>query len=681
MKRPLPTRLRMICFTLIGLCLVLKPGAAVSGDHPFNNAANWGGTGLLEIPNARVLEDGTARGGYAEARPFKWYGGGMGVFPGLEAGFVLTELTNIEALSDEYGNYKDKAIFAKYQILPESRLMPAIAAGIHDFTGTKLFQSEYLVMSRQVYPFDFTLGFGRKRLRGDVTAPFSDSVGIFGGVEVALHERLLLLAEYNPIEYEKDKQAAVPEGADSSFNYGLRFKAVPGVDLGLSYQRGEKLGFMAHVALKLGEEIMPKRPDPWYWGGYGEPTSRPLDTRERLQLIRDEIEKAGMNNVVIHENGPVLTAEFENDKYLYNQKAAGRVFRILFFHSTPETRTLEAVLTTRRIPMLRVSVSREDFDRFVFGKTTENEFLKRVRIDLYPEKVVDQAHGVSTERDRKPDYAYGIKPDFDPYLNDPSGFFKAKFGIKPYGSATLWPGGAAYARFDIPFYSNISSSNEVLPDAVRSDSWLYSEEKNYYFEKILYDQAVKLNKRIFGRFSFGYLEEMYAGANAEVLAFIGNGSLAVGAEGDWVRKREPGTWFELKDFNRHTLLANIFYTLENADVTLQAQYGRFLAGDIGWRFDVGRTYANGLEIGFWYSFTDTDDFKDSYNKNYHDKGVYIAIPARILMDYETNDKFSYAMAPWTRDVAATVQHWQSLYGMGKNMMPGSFSADIERMAD
>ena len=151
------------------------------------------GTGLMEIPNARILDDGIVRAGYAEARPFKWYGGAMGVFPGLEVGFVLTELTNIEALSQDYGNLKDKALFAKYQILAETRLLPSIALGIHDFHGTQLFQSEYITISRQVFPFDFTLGFGRKRLKGDATLPLSNEIGIFGGIEWSFHDRLLLM--------------------------------------------------------------------------------------------------------------------------------------------------------------------------------------------------------------------------------------------------------------------------------------------------------------------------------------------------------------------------------------------------------------------------------------------------------------------------------------------------------
>ena len=70
---------------------------AFCGDRPFNNAANWGGTGLMEIPNARVLEDGFIRFGFAQALPYRWYMGGMGVFPGLEVSGRYTEITNIPA--------------------------------------------------------------------------------------------------------------------------------------------------------------------------------------------------------------------------------------------------------------------------------------------------------------------------------------------------------------------------------------------------------------------------------------------------------------------------------------------------------------------------------------------------------------------------------------------------------
>jgi hypothetical protein len=158
---------------LVLLCLMLwglAPAArCLASDKPFNNASNWQGTGLMEIPTARVLDDGEIRAGFVDAYPFRWYGGAMGVLPGLEADIRLTELLNQPVDQpgfEDYGNFKDKALDIKYQILPESRLLPAIAIGLQDIQGTELYKSQYLAISRQIFPFDLTIGVGTDRLKG-----------------------------------------------------------------------------------------------------------------------------------------------------------------------------------------------------------------------------------------------------------------------------------------------------------------------------------------------------------------------------------------------------------------------------------------------------------------------------------------------------------------------------------
>ncbi len=149
----------------------------------------------MEIPTARVLHDGVLRIGAAQALPYRWITAAMGVFPGLEFSGRFTELTNVETRMKGYGNYKDKAFDLKYQLLPESKRFPALAVGVHDFHGTRLFPAEYLVLSRQISPFDFTIGLGTKRLGRGPSLPFLQSVGLFGGVELALNDRLHLMAE------------------------------------------------------------------------------------------------------------------------------------------------------------------------------------------------------------------------------------------------------------------------------------------------------------------------------------------------------------------------------------------------------------------------------------------------------------------------------------------------------
>jgi hypothetical protein len=173
---------------------------------------------------------------------------------------------------------------------------------------------------------------------------------------------------------------------------------------------------------------------------------------------------------------------------------------------------------------------------------------------------------------------------------------------------------------------------------------------------------------------------MYAGLSGEVLTFLGDGNLALGIEGDWVRKREPGTNLSLLDVEKYDIVGNLYYYLNPLDLTLQTQYGRFMAGDIGWRFQVGREYDTGIKIGAWYSLTDTSDL-EGFNNDYNDKGVFLSIPTTIFTTDETNKRYDYAMSPWTRDVAQTVYHWQALFDLASDLMPGRFKSGLDKIKD
>ena len=671
---------------------------------------------------------GMLKHGHTNGLPAQWAS-----FPGLEFSFRLTETTNTKALSDEYGSNKDKAFDIKYQLLPESKYFPALAIGLHDFHGTKQFPAEYISANRQIYPFDFTLGVGTKRLKG-----------FFGGIEWAITDQIHLMTEYNPIDYTSDKlkgndnKPVIPEGKDTPFNFGIRYMPVDGLDLGVTYQRGNKVGFLARIELDMGKEMMPKKPDPLFWGKYDPEKKTPgvktvENTQKWVQDIKAEIEKIGMQDVSVSVKQEILTVHCQNTKYLSNQKAVGRIYRIMLFCSPDDIDKLVVVLTRSNLSILSASVKRDIFKKFVFGEIDPETLNRLIQVEPYPSpetnhtdrpglfsitplasedrkknEIENQPHenkedipefqtqsnpqtgsqniepsqspGEITVRSDKPlQLDWGIKPDLDLYLNDPSGFFKCGVGATPYASVSPWKGGNVSGRMYIPLYSNIESSNETLPDAVKSDSWKY-KGANIRLERLEFNQVLKLTPRSFAMASFGYFESMYAGAAGEFLTYFGNGDLAVGAQYDYAIKRKPKTPFELMDFKRQTVLGNIYYDFRSLDLNLHAQYGKFLAEDMGWRFILTRSYDNGVDIGCWYSFTDTEDLTE-YNKGYHDKGIFIDIPVRILSPVEKRSKYSYAISPWTRDVAATVNHSQSLYGITSDLMPGEFVSDLDKIGD
>ncbi|MFC1868563.1 YjbH domain-containing protein [Thermodesulfobacteriota bacterium] len=685
----------LILFSFLLLSRLMLIPYALSWDRPFNNAANWIGTGLMEIPNARILEDGVVRFGAAQALPYRWYGGGMGILPGLELSGRLTNITNIQT-PYTFTNL-DRAFDMKYQLLPESKEMPAIAIGINDFLGdSQLFPSEYIVISRQYYPFDLTLGIGSKRLRGPLTLPFNlpilnpfdlgqmDEFGLFGGIELALHDRLHLLAEYNPIQYDKDLSSGrgVPEGAKSPINVGLRAKLLRGMDLGLSYQRGDTVGLKFHIQAEIGKPILPHRSNPPPQVSIDRRPFRERDHKEMVEKIHEAIHEVGFSDVSVYTDGRSLIAEFENTRYLSNQKAVGRVLRILLFHSPSDTEKLSAVLRRRDMPILKVSVKPDHLEKFLLGKIPEDLFYTKL-INLKTTKQTIDPHEedyIKANGGREKRFKLSIKPDLTTFWLDATNYVQVRPGIKPYMQANIWKGALAYARYDIPFYSNVSASAQPSPNPVRTDQAKYMN-KNYTFDRLLVNQAFRVSEKAFGRLSLGYFEKMYAGIGGETLYFPGEGKIAFGIEGDWVIKRVPGKQFELMDFKRYSVLSNFYYFYPGLDITLQAKYGRFLAGDIGWMFDISRQYNTGTIIGIFYSFTDTDIFTDRYNRGYNHKGVYLSFPIRMFLTRDSNQMFNYGISPWTRDVAATVSHWQDLFGLGKDLMPAKFKTKLDEIKE
>jgi Exopolysaccharide biosynthesis protein YbjH len=343
-----------VTILLLLLMLSLSPSPALSWDSPFDRAANWGGTGLLEIPSARILDDGVIRAGIAQALPFRWYTLGMGIYPGVEFSGRLTQVTNIAPDFPGQATLKDKAFDLKYQVIPETGWLPAVSLGAHDLFGTRLFEARYIVFNRQIFPFDFTLGYGTNRLEGP-----------FGGVEAAVHPRLPLLAEYNPIDYAADSRSVrgVPEGAAWPVNVGLRFRVLPAVDLGLSYQRGDTIGAMVSFQSPLGEPVLPRRADPPPLVDVDRRPYAQRDPKEMVRKIHDALQAARFTDVSVYTDGENLTAEFVNSQYLSDQKAVGRVLRHLLLHSPEDTKRLNAILKRKGMSILKVSVKPTDGDR------------------------------------------------------------------------------------------------------------------------------------------------------------------------------------------------------------------------------------------------------------------------------------------------------------------------------
>lgn len=649
---------------------------AFASDEHFIYPSNWGGTGLMEIPTARVIRENSYRIGISQIHPYRYYYGAVSPVKGLEIDGRITEVIGVPALTAAYGNFKDKALDFKYRFISEGKYMPATALGIMDPHGTRVYPSQYVVISKQIYPFDFTIGFGNGRFgkrpltsagEGMKLEILSNTMGwlkdsqFFWGIQFALSEKYALMVEYNPIKYHKQTHDPATkkyfrEPAPLNYNFGFRWKPLKWTELDVSCQRGNQIGVNFSTAFDIGIPLIPIYDHP-----YKE------NPQEKLNPFSERLQKAlsysGFSDIGVLMEGNDIWIEAQNDTYFYNTKAIGVILRILSEITSENARNVHITLKENGIPLIEFRTTKADIIDLYSEELTPNEFfyLSEVKTDI--------SETLDIPKWNKRSFRYGVKPSFQTFLNDPSGFFKYRFGISGWVSYHPWQGTSFVAGFEGYPINTVSSANEPLSIPVRSDIVLYKRE-NIALGKLMFEQLKKIKHGLYGRTAAGLLDVQYAGLDGEVAMPLLNGRLMVGLSGSLVKKRATDNPFKLKENDvkdfYSTAFINMRLNIPEHEISVDLKTGRFLAGDRGSRITISK-FINGVILSAWYSVTDTSVFKDNINKGYHDKGIAVTIPIRLFKGADSKTAYNYSLSPWTRDVAQDIEHYNTLFDfMGRN---------------
>ena len=246
-------------------------------------ASDYGTTGLIDIPTARMQFDGKLSATVAFDGRHRQFSMTYQIAPWLEGTFRYSGL-------DEFDTW-DRNYELKARLWEEDLYLPEAAIGIRDVVGTGVFGSEYIVFSKGVGRSDISFGVGWGRLAGDgivanpmtrISERFSrrnpdfgvggdisygdffsgPNVGFFGGVRYSLKSWPLdLIAEYNPDRYDFDVGRG-GEAPSSLLSYGISWRALPGTTLSLSYQNGDEISLATQFSLNtLSDPKRIEKPD------------------------------------------------------------------------------------------------------------------------------------------------------------------------------------------------------------------------------------------------------------------------------------------------------------------------------------------------------------------------------------------------------------------------------------
>lgn len=685
--------LSIIAAAFLGLqAQVVVPPNQTHNDY---SSQNSGKTGLIEMPNARVMDDWRIRPHYFYSDPFIYYGLTIAPLPRLEINLRMTQLQGVSGFadSDGYGAYKDKSIDLKFLLAKEDRFSPAIAIGFDDIHGTGLYSSKYVVATKRFDFLEVSSGYALGRMGGERLTHYgmdgevdrsidfltsTDLAGgsLFGGAEFHVTSDFSFKVEYSPIEYRYDYVNPFTKGVSpmpkSPINAGLKYKVSDHIAIAANFERGTSYGIGVNLTIPFSDEgLYPHKPDPRWRATPGTPERFSVYDDKNLSIIlADEIAAEQYSNVQVAVNDNKIWASLENPKYNSSTKALGRAADILDEVAPERFDDIYLALKQTDLEYSVLQINRQDIKRM---KKESN--LPIPEDMLYFSDNVNDAYAqfsdgkevFKTPSIGGQNFAWLWKPSLETFLNDKDNPLTYKISVLGGARYQTSPGGYFFGRLLVPLYNNTDSVTlkplENEESLIRTDNLKYTQYNGVQLFDLAFDQTVKLPWNIYGRGEIGYFEPAYGGLGLELYRPFEGGRYGIGVEYQNVQKRRVNDMFAFEEVRFQGKFVNLYANLyPPLGIKTSAKLGEFLAGDKGGSITLMREFKE-FTMGAFITKTTSGMFSSVENRGYMDKGIFINIPISTVTDKKMRGSLHYGLKPWTRDVAQSANQLNSLVGL------------------
>ena len=677
-------------------------------------SSNSGITGILEMPNARFMTEGSMKIGFSSSFPNEYTYISATPFAWLEASYKYTEQKNLKYGPFSYsGNQtlKDKGFDLKVRLLNESYYIPEVAIGWNDLAGTGRFSGEYISATKKIKNIDLTVGYGWGALgqNQNVRNPFlsineefryrnkdsseggtfnsdtwfsGEEISIFTGIEYYMQKYgLILKLEYdtsNPdLGYSGPK---IP--VQSRFNFGISRPVNSNLDLGLSFERGNQFRLSFAIKSDYGKTSLVQKNDP-------PKNIIKLNDNQRLVVTENtNIFYRSLNRSLREESILIQSATLSSDtvevviaqnRFRSLPRAIGRVIRIVSALSPDSIKTIRVIPMNGDIELYAIEVSKENFDKLDNESISSPELFNNSKVfsvDPYKYSRSDFKPTV-----KFPEFFLSMSPSLRHQIGGPESFYLGQLWWKINAKVKFKRGLTLHTVLGLNIYNNFNEFNNpsysTIPH-VRSDIQDYLSEGENNIARFKIDYIWSPRKDLFVRLDLGYLEEMFGGVGGEVYYRPFKSNFSSSLQLHKVKQRGYRQRFDFRDYEVETGHLGFYYDFPKG-ITAQLLVGKYLAGDKGATLDFSRRFKNGFTLGVFATKTDLSSVE--FGEGSFDKGFYFSIPTDSFFTNFRQGDISFGLQPLTKDGGATLNHMNSLYSLYGNTQRGSVLRDWKDIND
>ena len=662
---------------------------------------NWGGTGYLQMPSARMEPVGRGSVSFYRTYPYADLKMRLQPLEDLSVSFGYVSISgklygNANLSGDQ--SYKDKTADVKVRLLRESAWWPDVAVGLRDVVGTGLFGSEYVVASKAVGPLDISLGlgFGLMGARGDLSNPlgaladrfktrqytrkagggtvdvrsfFTGPAAVFAGVQWALPaDNWWLKAEYDSIDYSRAPTGPTPIRQRAPVNVAVVHRPWPWLDLTLGVERGNKVNLGLSMSTQFDQLSAPKLLDP-----------QPLPVRATAptqaaawpDMARRIEAQTGARVTAMAVQGERLSLTLDDLPAWFERPMVDRVAAVVQQDQPAPIKQVDVQWRREGVPVATVRVDRPQWVQAHTQWLPPSDRLDPMK------KVADEAPvplAPSGENawvpPAAPAWRQALGLDYRQNLGGPDGFLlfqlAADWSAQYRFRDDTWLSGTARLRL-VDNYDKFKYTAPSNLPRVRTNVREYLTSRRVTLPSLQLTHFGRAGQDHFYLGYAGLLESMFAGVGGEYLYRPIDSRWALGVDLNEVRQRGFNQGLSLRSHQVTTGHVSAYWDTGWQDLNVKLMVGRYLAGDVGATLDVSRVFANGVSMGAYA--TKSNVSAQQFGEGSFDKGVYVSMPFDVMLPVSSASKATITYAPLIRDGGARLGREFQLFDLTRSRSP------------